>query len=195
MKGEKVFFRKKLFGGFNREDVVVYIAKIAEERNEAITAKEKAEKEVSKLTRELQIMRGEMPDPEVTAVTESETSQESETTPELESMPELEPMPESEPTPNPEPVIDEADYGTVEETAELEDTELVQPVDFGYVEETVIEAPTESGSAEETKIEDSVKSKGLADIDEDIAKIREIGYIEEKEHTRVKVIKKIKRNN
>ena len=49
MEGEKEFFRKRFFGGFNREDVIKYIAKIAGERNEALAAKEKAEKELSEI--------------------------------------------------------------------------------------------------------------------------------------------------
>jgi len=59
MKGEKEFFRKRFFGGFNRTDVIKYIAKIAEERNEAIAAKEKAEKELRALTEEIRTLRGE----------------------------------------------------------------------------------------------------------------------------------------
>ena len=47
MEGEKEFFRKRFFGGFNREDVIKYIAKIANERNEALAAQEKAEKELN----------------------------------------------------------------------------------------------------------------------------------------------------
>ena len=54
MKGEKEFFRKRFFGGFNRDDVIKYIAKIAQERNEAITAKEKAEKEAKTLAEQPQ---------------------------------------------------------------------------------------------------------------------------------------------
>ena len=59
MVGEKEFFRKRFFGGFNRNDVIKYIAKIAEERNEAIAAKEKAEKEARALAEELRKLRGE----------------------------------------------------------------------------------------------------------------------------------------
>jgi hypothetical protein len=188
MKGEKVFFRKKLFGGFNRDDVVQYIAKIAEERNEAIKAKEKAEKEIFTLAREIKILRGEEIEP--TPITEPETTPEliSEQTPvaEPESMPEFEPSPAG---------IDEADYGVTEETVEFEKTEIIQPVDFGFVEESMTVLPPESGTSEETKTGDSVKSKELADIDNDIAKIKEIGYIDdEKRPARVKVVKKIKRS-
>jgi len=59
MKGEKEFFRKRFFGGFNRNDVIKYIAKIAEERNAAIAAKEKAEKELRELTVEVEKLRKE----------------------------------------------------------------------------------------------------------------------------------------
>jgi len=59
MVGEKVFFRKRFFGGFNRDDVIKYIAKIAEERNEAVVAKEKAEKDAQILAAELKKLREE----------------------------------------------------------------------------------------------------------------------------------------
>lgn len=49
MQGEKFFFRKKFFGGFNRDDVIAYIAQIAGERNKAIDDKEIAEAEIVKL--------------------------------------------------------------------------------------------------------------------------------------------------
>ena len=59
MKGEKEFFRKRFFGGFNREDVIKYIAKIADERNEALAAKEKAEQDSRALADEVKKLRGE----------------------------------------------------------------------------------------------------------------------------------------
>jgi len=43
MSGEKKYFRKRFFGGFNREDVVKYISELAKERNESDAAREKAE--------------------------------------------------------------------------------------------------------------------------------------------------------
>jgi len=57
MMGEKEFFRKRFFGGFNREDVIKYIAKIADERNTAIAEKEKAENELISLKEELNKLR------------------------------------------------------------------------------------------------------------------------------------------
>jgi len=57
MEGEREFFRKKVFGGFNREDVVKYIAKIANERNEALAAKVKAEKKAQVLAEEVLKLR------------------------------------------------------------------------------------------------------------------------------------------
>jgi len=57
MKGEKEFFRKRLFGGFNREDVTKYIAKVANERNEALEACEKAEKRAHDLNEELCMLK------------------------------------------------------------------------------------------------------------------------------------------
>jgi len=44
MKGEIEFFRKRFFGGFNRKDVINYIGKLAQERNENRAALERAEK-------------------------------------------------------------------------------------------------------------------------------------------------------
>ena len=57
MKGEREFFRKKAFGGFNREDVIKYIAKIANERNEALTARDKAQKDAKVLADEIKQLR------------------------------------------------------------------------------------------------------------------------------------------
>jgi len=57
MKGEKEFFRKRFFGGFNREDVIKYIAKMADERNEALAAQEKAESKAQELAEELKNLR------------------------------------------------------------------------------------------------------------------------------------------
>ena len=59
MSGEKEFFRKRFFGGFNREDVIKYIAGLAEERNEALAAKERAEKKARTLAEEVKKLRGE----------------------------------------------------------------------------------------------------------------------------------------
>ena len=49
MNGEVEYFRKRFFGGFNRKDVVAYIARLANERNEQQSAKEKAERELQSL--------------------------------------------------------------------------------------------------------------------------------------------------
>jgi len=57
--GEKEFFRKRFFGGFNREDVVKYLAKIANERNEALAAQEKADENARLLTEENKKLREE----------------------------------------------------------------------------------------------------------------------------------------
>ena len=59
MTGEIRFFRKRFFGGFNREDVINYIAMIAQERNELLAAKEKAESENVDLIREVATLRFE----------------------------------------------------------------------------------------------------------------------------------------
>jgi len=50
MTGDVAYFRKRFIGGFNRDDVVAYIAKITTERNEAIEAKEKFEAELENLS-------------------------------------------------------------------------------------------------------------------------------------------------
>ena len=57
MAGEVNFFRKRFFGGFNREDVVGYIAKLSQERNALEAAKVKAENEVLTLKREIEELR------------------------------------------------------------------------------------------------------------------------------------------
>jgi len=57
MKGEKEFFRKRFFGGFNRDDVIKYIAKIANERNDALAAQSKAESKLKELEEEIKKLR------------------------------------------------------------------------------------------------------------------------------------------
>jgi len=170
MKGEKVFFRKKLFGGFNREDVVVYIAQIAEERNEAITAKEKAENEVSKLTREIQILRGELP-----------------SAPEPKTEPTVKPEDASAAAPEealddiPEPSLEmlfvqPTDLG--DKSIKMNEAEFIQPVDFGYAEETVtVEAP-------DPEIEEKTETPESPVVSDE----------EKKAPTRVKIVKRVNRN-
>ena len=53
MPGEINGFRKRFFGGFNRRDVVDYIAQLAKERNELLAQRDKAVQEASKLSGEL----------------------------------------------------------------------------------------------------------------------------------------------
>jgi len=57
MTGEIKFFRKRFFGGFNRDDVVKYISKLANERNECRSAKEIAEEEARSLADEAGALR------------------------------------------------------------------------------------------------------------------------------------------
>ena len=57
MTGDINFFRKRVFGGFNREDVVSYIAMMAKERSELEAAKDKAENDVKALAREVAAFR------------------------------------------------------------------------------------------------------------------------------------------
>ena len=59
MTGEINSFRSSFFGGFNRDDVVAYIAKLAQERNELEAAKDKAENEARALTQEIEALRSE----------------------------------------------------------------------------------------------------------------------------------------
>jgi len=47
--GEIIHFRKRFIGGFNRDDVVAYITKISNERNEALEEKEEYQAKIEKL--------------------------------------------------------------------------------------------------------------------------------------------------
>ena len=60
MTGEIEFFRKRFVGGFNREDVVNYISKLAQERNEYREAKEKAEQDIHALNDYIAALRIEL---------------------------------------------------------------------------------------------------------------------------------------
>ena len=65
-------FRKKAFGGFNQDDVVAYVTKLANERNEALTAISEKNEEIGVLKQQLQgrIALGATPDaiPEISEV-------------------------------------------------------------------------------------------------------------------------------
>jgi len=50
MTGEIKFFRKRFIGGFNRQDVIDYIAELAKERDKNLALKDKAQMEVQALT-------------------------------------------------------------------------------------------------------------------------------------------------
>lgn len=60
MNGEKEFFRKSFMGGFHRRDVVAYIVKLSEERNEIAAVAEKAMQDVRTLTAETAALRLEL---------------------------------------------------------------------------------------------------------------------------------------
>ena len=60
MTGEIEFFRKRFVGGFNRQDVVNYISKLAQERNEWREAKEKSDQDVQAFTDEIAMLRLEI---------------------------------------------------------------------------------------------------------------------------------------
>jgi len=51
------YFRKRFLGGFNREDVIKYIKKLAQERNELREAKEAADEEARAISREVSPLR------------------------------------------------------------------------------------------------------------------------------------------
>ena len=57
MTGDSNYFRKRLFGGFNRTDVVNYVTALAKERNELEAAKDKAEKNARTLAEEVATLR------------------------------------------------------------------------------------------------------------------------------------------
>ena len=57
MSGELNYFRKRFFGGFNRQDVIDYVSKLAQERNELRIAKEKTEQELQALAEETASLR------------------------------------------------------------------------------------------------------------------------------------------
>jgi chromosome segregation ATPase len=60
MLGEISFFRKRFLGGFNRQDVVDYISKLAKERNEFRDAKDKAVQDARALASEVASLRQEL---------------------------------------------------------------------------------------------------------------------------------------
>ena len=60
MTGEISYFRKRFLGGFNREDVIDYIEKLAQERNKLQAEKDRAEQKVQSLTGELETLRVEI---------------------------------------------------------------------------------------------------------------------------------------
>ena len=60
MSGEANYFRKRFLGGFNQQDVVDYVSKLAGERNEQREAREKAERELRQLSNELETLRAEL---------------------------------------------------------------------------------------------------------------------------------------
>jgi chromosome segregation ATPase len=60
MLGEISFFRKRFLGGFNRQDVVDYISKLAKERNEYRDAKDKAVQDARALASEVNSLRQEL---------------------------------------------------------------------------------------------------------------------------------------
>ena len=60
MQGEIQFIKKQIFGGFNREDVVAYIAKMAKERNEAREACKEATIKLEALNEEIKVLKLEL---------------------------------------------------------------------------------------------------------------------------------------
>ena len=62
MTGDINLFRKRFFGGFNKDDVVGYITKLAQERNALVTAKDTAESTARALAGEVAALRLEIED-------------------------------------------------------------------------------------------------------------------------------------
>ena len=60
MTGEIDFFRKRFIGGFDRKDVVDYIAKLSNERNEFAQARDSALQEIKDLTAQVEALRQEI---------------------------------------------------------------------------------------------------------------------------------------
>jgi len=60
MKGEIKFIKKQMFGGFNRKDMVAYVAKIAHERNEEREAKAAAQERIEALLNEIDALKLEL---------------------------------------------------------------------------------------------------------------------------------------
>jgi len=59
MTGEIKFFRKRFIGGFNRQDVIDYIADIAQERDKNLALREKAENESRELVATIVLLKRE----------------------------------------------------------------------------------------------------------------------------------------
>lgn len=57
MSGELNYFRKRFFGGFNRQDVVDYITKLSQERNELRAMRDTAVRQVKELADEAASLR------------------------------------------------------------------------------------------------------------------------------------------
>ena len=57
MTGEIKFFRKRFIGGFNRHDVVDYIADLARERDENLALREKTEQDIQALMAEIDSLK------------------------------------------------------------------------------------------------------------------------------------------
>ena len=62
MTGEIDFFRKRFIGGFDRKDVVDYVAKLASERNALAEARDKAVQETKELAGLVEALRREVED-------------------------------------------------------------------------------------------------------------------------------------
>jgi len=60
MTGKIHPFRSRFMGGFNRQDVIDYIAKLAEERNAQRAAKDMAEQEARTLADEIERLKQEL---------------------------------------------------------------------------------------------------------------------------------------
>ena len=140
MKGEKQYFRKRFIGGFNRDDVIKYIKKITDERNESLAAKEKAENEAAELRTQIDELKSQnfiaagtiSPDvspalDELPVLDESPVHIAETVTPDIPPIPVLEPIPVFEPVPV--PIVGEIQevpaYNPVPQPAVVEPYDLI----------------------------------------------------------------------
>jgi len=173
MKGEKEFFRKRFFGGFNRNDVIKYIAKIAEERNEAIAAKEKAEKNARALAEEIKKLRGEG-DSNVSDVSNERSAAIEERPGVNQTVDEIIRLPDLEETP---PVEAEDEIISIPDLEEIPPIKTEDEISGISDLRGMPAIKAEPDISEVPELRGTPKTGEIADLDNDIAAIKEIGQI------------------